>query len=127
MWVIHKPFISSFLACDVRKARDLRKIDSRVPNLVPTILIRKQAILVSILLRLIFWISLNVSQVNILHIRALIKADTVVLFDSYDSADSRLHSVYLYHLEVVSIFYDRIFAQLLFAAQSKAQGLRTTL
>ncbi|KAF9075230.1 hypothetical protein BDP27DRAFT_1257704 [Rhodocollybia butyracea] len=63
-------------------ARDLRKIDSRVPNLVPTILVRKQAILV-----------------NILHIRALIKADTVVLFDSYDSADSRLHSVYLYHLE----------------------------
>ncbi|KAE9404963.1 cora-domain-containing protein [Gymnopus androsaceus JB14] len=62
--------------------RDLRKIDSRVPNLVPTILVRKQAILV-----------------NILHIRALIKADTVVLFDSYGSADSRLHSVYLYHLE----------------------------
>ncbi|KAJ3760010.1 magnesium transporter [Lentinula raphanica] len=62
--------------------RDLRKIDSRVPNLVPTILVRKQAILV-----------------NILHIRALIKADTVVLFDTYGSADSRLHSVYLYHLE----------------------------
>ncbi|KAJ4497723.1 hypothetical protein C8R41DRAFT_820834 [Lentinula lateritia] len=62
--------------------RDLRKIDSRVPNLVPTILIRKEAILV-----------------NILHIRALIKADTVVLFDTYGSADSRLHSVYLYHLE----------------------------
>ncbi|KAJ4479372.1 Mg2+ transporter protein cora-like protein [Lentinula aciculospora] len=65
--------------------RDLRKIDSRVPNLVPTILVRKQAILV-----------------NILHIRALIKADTVVLFDTYGSADSRLHSVYLYHLEVTS-------------------------
>ncbi|KAJ3724187.1 Mg2+ transporter protein cora-like protein [Lentinula guzmanii] len=63
--------------------RDLRKIDSRVPNLVPTILVRKQAILI-----------------NILHIRALIKADTVVLFDTYGSADSRLHSVYLYHLEV---------------------------
>ncbi|KAF5390724.1 hypothetical protein D9757_002583 [Collybiopsis confluens] len=62
--------------------RDLRKIDSRVPNLVPTILVRKQAMLV-----------------NILHIRALIKADTVVLFDTYGSADSRLHSVYLYHLE----------------------------
>ncbi|KIK67883.1 hypothetical protein GYMLUDRAFT_36679 [Collybiopsis luxurians FD-317 M1] len=62
--------------------RDLRKIDSRVPNLVPTILVRRQAILM-----------------NILHIRALIKADTVVLFDTYGSADSRLHSVYLYHLE----------------------------
>ncbi|KLO14034.1 Mg2+ transporter protein cora-like protein [Schizopora paradoxa] len=62
--------------------RDLRKIDSRIPNLVPTILARKEAILV-----------------NILHIRALIKADAVVLFDSYESADSRLHSIFLYHLE----------------------------
>ncbi|KAJ3504759.1 hypothetical protein NLJ89_g7772 [Agrocybe chaxingu] len=63
-------------------ARDLRKIDSRVPNLVPTILVRKEAILV-----------------NMLHIRALVKADAVVLFDTYGSADSRLHSVFLYHLE----------------------------
>ncbi|KAH7882311.1 Mg2+ transporter protein cora-like protein [Phlebopus sp. FC_14] len=62
--------------------RDLRKIDSRIPNLVPTILIRKEAILI-----------------NILHIRALVKADTVVLFDTYGSNDSRLHSVFLYHLE----------------------------
>ncbi|KAF8804613.1 cora-domain-containing protein [Phlegmacium glaucopus] len=63
-------------------ARDLRKIDSRVPNLVPTILVRKEAILV-----------------NILHIRALVKSDAVILFDTYGSADSRLHSVFLYHLE----------------------------
>jgi len=63
-------------------ARDLRKIDSGIPNLVPTILVRKEAILV-----------------NILHIRALVKADAVVLFDTYGSADSRLHSVFLYHLE----------------------------
>ncbi|KAG0707880.1 cora-domain-containing protein [Suillus ampliporus] len=62
--------------------RDLRKIDSRIPNLVPTILIRKGAVLI-----------------NMLHIRALVKADTVVLFDSYGSNDSRLHSVFLYHLE----------------------------
>ncbi|KAN0085740.1 hypothetical protein V8E55_006874 [Tylopilus felleus] len=62
--------------------RDLRKIDSRIPNLVPTILIRKEAILI-----------------NVLHIRALVKADTVVLFDTYGSDDSRLHSVFLYHLE----------------------------
>ncbi|CAE6338033.1 unnamed protein product [Rhizoctonia solani] len=62
--------------------RDLRKIDSRIPNLVPTILTRKEAILV-----------------NILHIRALVKADAVILFDSYGSVDSRLHSVFLYHLE----------------------------
>ncbi|KAJ6572167.1 hypothetical protein B0H19DRAFT_1132769 [Mycena capillaripes] len=59
--------------------RDLRKIDSRVPNLVPTILVRKEAFLV-----------------NILHIRALVKADTVILFEH---TDSRLHSVFLYHLE----------------------------
>jgi len=63
-------------------ARDLRKIDSRIPNLVPTILVRKEAILV-----------------NILHIRALVKADAVILFDTFGSADSRLHSVFLYHLE----------------------------
>ncbi|KAF9057174.1 hypothetical protein BJ165DRAFT_1418907 [Panaeolus papilionaceus] len=63
-------------------ARDLRKIDSRIPNLVPTILVRKEAFLV-----------------NVLHIRALVKADTVVLFDTFGSADSRLHSVFLYHLE----------------------------
>ncbi|KAL5521712.1 MRS2 [Sanghuangporus sanghuang] len=62
--------------------RDLRKIDSRIPNLVPTILARKEAILV-----------------NVLHIRALVKADSVILFDTYGSVDSRLHSVFLYHLE----------------------------
>ena len=43
---------------------------------------------------------LALNKVNILHIRALVKADTVVLFDTYGSADSRLHSVFLYHLEV---------------------------
>lgn len=42
----------------------------------------------------------HVFKVNILHIRALVKADTVVLFDTYGSVDSRLHSVFLYHLEV---------------------------
>lgn len=34
-----------------------------------------------------------------MHIRALIKADTVLLFDSYGSVDSKLHSIFLYHLE----------------------------
>lgn len=43
---------------------------------------------------------IDLPKVNILHIRALVKADTVVLFDTYGSADSRLHSVFLYHLEV---------------------------
>ncbi|KAG8739593.1 magnesium ion transporter [Ceratobasidium sp. 414] len=76
-------FTKSDLCAEHRlNPRDLRKIDSRIPNLVPTILTRKEAILV-----------------NILHIRALVKADAVILFDSYGSADSRLHSVFLYHLE----------------------------
>lgn len=39
-------------------------------------------------------------KVNILHIRALVKADAVVLFDTFGSTDSKLHSVFLYHLEV---------------------------
>ncbi|KAK7055444.1 magnesium transporter [Favolaschia claudopus] len=73
---------SDLYSSSIYKPRDLRKIDSRVPNLVPTILIRREAFLV-----------------NILHIRALVKADTVILFDTFGSADSRLHSVFLYHLE----------------------------
>ncbi|KAG8991169.1 magnesium ion transporter [Tulasnella sp. JGI-2019a] len=60
--------------------RDLRKID--VPNLVPTILVRREGFLI-----------------NILHIRALVKADTVILFDTYGSSETRLHSIFLYHLE----------------------------
>ncbi|CAE7180415.1 unnamed protein product [Rhizoctonia solani] len=69
-------FTKSDLCAEHRlNPRDLRKIDSRIPNLVPTILTRKEAILV-----------------NILHIRALVKADAVILFDSYGSVDSRLHS-----------------------------------
>lgn len=47
------------------KPRDLRKLDSSQPNLVPTILSRRTTIIV-----------------NMLHIRALIKADTVILFDA---------------------------------------------
>ncbi len=62
--------------------RDLRKIDSRVPNLVPTILARRGGILV-----------------NILHIRAMVKKDKVLLFDSYGSTDSQLHSAFVYNLQ----------------------------
>ncbi|KAK0545038.1 hypothetical protein OC845_005302 [Tilletia horrida] len=62
--------------------RDLRKVDSRIPNVVPTILARRQAFLV-----------------NILHIRALIKSDKVFLFDSYGSSDTALHSAFVYNLE----------------------------
>lgn len=35
-----------------------------------------------------------------LHIRALVKAETVLLFDTYGSPDTRLQSMFLYHLEV---------------------------
>lgn len=48
----------------------------------------------------------HILKINILHIRALVKADAVVLFDTYGSADSRLHSVFLYHLEVGILFLD---------------------
>ncbi|KAF8250542.1 cora-domain-containing protein [Wilcoxina mikolae CBS 423.85] len=61
--------------------RDLRKI--WVPStIVPHILVRKNSILV-----------------NLLHIRALIKADTVLLFDIYGSNDSYTQSVFMYDLE----------------------------
>ena len=35
-----------------------------------------------------------------LHIRALIKSDAVLLFDTYGSVNSKLQSSFLYHLEV---------------------------
>lgn len=61
--------------------RDLRKV--WVPSIiVPHILVRKNSILV-----------------NLLHIRALIKADTVLLFDVYGSTDSYTQSVFMYDLE----------------------------
>jgi len=62
--------------------RDLRKIDTKVPNAMPTILVRREAIIV-----------------NVLHIRALIKAEEVWLFDSVGSVDSVLHSKFVYALE----------------------------
>ncbi len=62
--------------------RDLRALDSRIPNLIPTILARRGAFLV-----------------NMLHIRALVKADEVLLFDVYGSTDSRLQSAFVYSLE----------------------------
>lgn len=70
------------VASDTRQPRDLRKVDSRIPNIVPTILARKEAFLI-----------------NILHVRALVKSDTVLLFDPIGSVDTRLQSVFLYNLE----------------------------
>ncbi|KAL0636060.1 magnesium ion transporter [Maublancomyces gigas] len=60
--------------------RDLRKL--WVPSIiVPHILVRKNSILV-----------------NLLHIRALIKADMVLLFDVYGSTDSYTQSIFMYDL-----------------------------
>ncbi|KAJ1738894.1 magnesium ion transporter [Coemansia sp. RSA 989] len=55
------------------QARDLRKIDSKFVNQMPAILVRRHAILV-----------------NLLHIRALIEADRIVLFDSIGSHSQSL-------------------------------------
>ncbi|KAI9863153.1 MAG: magnesium ion transporter [Trichoglossum hirsutum] len=59
--------------------RDLRKIDS---SHLPHILVRPSAILV-----------------NLLHLRALIKHDRVLVFDAYGSTDSYTQSVFMYDLE----------------------------
>ncbi|KAI8360292.1 hypothetical protein B0O80DRAFT_381745 [Mortierella sp. GBAus27b] len=63
-------------------ARDMRKIDSSFNNQIPVLLVRPEAILV-----------------NVGHIRALIKADLVVLFDSFGSTDSYNQSIFIYDLE----------------------------
>lgn len=59
--------------------RDLRKIDSSV---LPHILVRPTAILISLL-----------------HLRVLIKADKVLVFDAYGSTNSYSQSVFMYDLE----------------------------
>jgi magnesium transporter len=57
----------------------LRKIDS---SLLPHILVRPSAVLI-----------------NLLHIRCLIKADRVLVFDAYGSTDSYAQSAFIYELE----------------------------
>ncbi|KAL2217270.1 hypothetical protein M432DRAFT_620914 [Thermoascus aurantiacus ATCC 26904] len=59
--------------------RDLRKIDSSV---LPHILVRPSAILISLL-----------------HLRVLIKSDRVLVFDAYGSTDSYTQSLFMYDLE----------------------------
>ncbi|KAJ5123011.1 hypothetical protein N7448_009108 [Penicillium atrosanguineum] len=59
--------------------RDLRKIDS---STLPHILVRPRAILI-----------------NLLHLRVLIKADRVLVFDAYGSQDSYMQSLFIYDLE----------------------------
>ena len=62
--------------------RDLRKLDSLSPNLVPLILSRRKCILVSIL-----------------HIRALIKPDRVIIFDTAGTVESDVQKRFKWHLE----------------------------
>lgn len=59
--------------------RDLRKVDS---STLPHILVRQSAILI-----------------NLLHLRVLIKADRVLVFDAYGSTDSYMQSLFVYDLE----------------------------
>ena len=59
--------------------RDLRKTDS---STLPHILVRPSAILI-----------------NLLHLRVLIKADRVLVFDAYGSTDSYMQSLFVYDLE----------------------------
>ncbi|CAO3619408.1 unnamed protein product [Cunninghamella echinulata] len=62
--------------------RDLRAIDTRSLNQKPSILVRSEAILI-----------------NMAHMRALLKSDMVVLFDTYGSTDSYNQSVFVYDLQ----------------------------
>lgn len=59
--------------------RDLRKIDSSV---LPHILVRHSSILI-----------------NLLHLRALIQSDRVLVFDAFGSTDSYTQSLFMYDLE----------------------------
>ncbi|KAJ1998377.1 magnesium ion transporter [Coemansia thaxteri] len=62
--------------------RDLRKIDSKFVNQMPAILVRRHAILV-----------------NLLHIRALIEADRIVLFDSIAAPTTHSQTMLVYELQ----------------------------
>ncbi|ODQ65559.1 Mg2+ transporter protein, partial [Nadsonia fulvescens var. elongata DSM 6958] len=62
--------------------RDLRKVESPHASIVPTILVRKNSILI-----------------NLVHIKALVKSDMVILFDVYGTNDSKTQSVFMYDLE----------------------------
>ncbi|EPY50691.1 magnesium ion transporter Mrs2 [Schizosaccharomyces cryophilus OY26] len=62
--------------------RDLRKLNTSINSIVPVILVREGSILV-----------------NLLHLRALIKADSVLLFDVYGSQHSHSQSQFIYELQ----------------------------
>lgn len=62
--------------------RDLRTLDTYSIYQKPSILVRTEAILI-----------------NMAHLKALLKSDLVVLFDSYGSTDSYNQSVFMYDLQ----------------------------
>ncbi|KAK9463161.1 uncharacterized protein V1516DRAFT_620798 [Lipomyces oligophaga] len=62
--------------------RDLRKIDSGPSTTMPAILVRNNSIVI-----------------NLLHIRAIVKADMVMIFNVYGSTDSQTQSIFMYDLE----------------------------
>lgn len=62
--------------------RDLRKLEVGTQASSPSILVRKNSILV-----------------NLLHIRALVKADKVLVFDVMAGIDSHAQSIFMWDLE----------------------------
>lgn len=62
--------------------RDLRGIDTHSAYQKPSILVRPEAILV-----------------NIAHLKALVKSDLVILFDTFGSSDSYNQSIFIYDLQ----------------------------
>ncbi|KAJ3204999.1 magnesium ion transporter [Dinochytrium kinnereticum] len=70
---------AKFCADNTLQPRDLRKIDSTLSEQHPVILVRKKAILV-----------------NLAHIKALIKADSLILFSAPTKADNGAEDVYFH-------------------------------
>lgn len=62
--------------------RDLRGIDSHSTYQKPAVLVRSEAILV-----------------NMTYLKALVKSDLVVLFDTFGSSDSYNQSIFIYDLQ----------------------------
>ncbi|ODV94733.1 hypothetical protein PACTADRAFT_50599 [Pachysolen tannophilus NRRL Y-2460] len=62
--------------------RDLRKIDSSTIDIIPTIAVRKNCILV-----------------NLLHIKAIVKSNTVMIFDTSTPSSATKLSLFMYDLE----------------------------
>jgi len=74
--------VSSNHGAEFLQPRDLRKLDSLTPNLVPLILTRRTCILISML-----------------HVRALIKPDRVIVFDTAGTVESEVQRRFKWHLE----------------------------